>query len=237
MALPQLNDIPKYETIIPSTKKSVRFRPFLVKEQKVLLMALESQDEKNLVHAITDTLESCIIDPIKLSNLTTFDVEYLFTQIRSKAVGESTNVGLNCKSCEHTNEIKINLDKINIEVPKKIPSIKINDTYTLTMRYPSYKQAIEMELAEDNKTITQQMYNAIIASLDTLQTDDEVIQFDDEPKEEIERFLEQLNGQQFEQLLKFVQEMPKLKHEIDYICESCGEQNKVVLEGMSDFFM
>ena len=122
-------------------------------------------------------------------------------------------------------------------MPKKIPSIKINDTYTLTMRYPSYKQAIEMELAEDNKTITQQMYNAIIASLDTLQTEDEVIQFDDEPKEEIERFLEQLNGQQFEQLLKFIQEMPKLKHEINYKCESCGEQNKVVLEGMSDFFM
>jgi hypothetical protein len=236
MALPQLNDIPKYETIIPSTQKSVRFRPFLVKEQKVLLMALESQNERSIVNAITDTLKSCIVDPIKLNSLTTFDVEYLFTQIRSKAVGESTDIGLKCTSCEHVNEIKVNLEKIKIDVPKKIPSIKINDTYTLNMKYPSYAQAIELEMDNGAATYTEQVYNSIITSLDSLQTEDEIIKFDEEPKEEVEKFLEQLTTPQFDKLMEFVQALPKLKHDIEFKCEKCKHENKVVLQGINDFF-
>ena len=112
MALPKLNDAPKDEVIIPSTKQEIRFRPFLVKEQKILLMALETKDEKSVLSAITDTLTSCIIDDINISRLTSFDVEYLFTQIRAKSVGETANMIFKCTECEAENEVDLKLDDI-----------------------------------------------------------------------------------------------------------------------------
>ena len=126
MALPKLNDMPKYSVTIPSLKREVRIRPFVVKEEKILLVAMESQDPKQIAHAIIDTIESCVQDDIDTQKMTSYDVEYLFTQIRGKSVGETTNIGVNCPSCEHQNEVTVNLSEIKIR--GEIPNHKINLT-------------------------------------------------------------------------------------------------------------
>ena len=150
MALPKLNDAPKYDVIIPSTKQEIRFRPFLVKEQKILLMALETKDQKSILNAITDTLKSCIVDEINVSRLTSFDVEYLFTQIRAKSVGESTKIGFLCTKCETENEVTIKLDDIKIDVPKKKMSVAINDQYTIDMKYPTYMSMLNENIDSES---------------------------------------------------------------------------------------
>src|SRR5210317_1903295 len=113
MALPKLNDTPKYDIVIPSTKANVKFRPFLVKEQKVLLIAMESQDQTQILNAIVDTIRACAQSDINVAKLTAFDIEYLFTKIRSKSVGEKATVAIKCSECEHSNKVDVNLDKID----------------------------------------------------------------------------------------------------------------------------
>ena len=234
MALPKLNDVPKYDVVIPSTKQEIRFRPFLVKEQKILLMALETKDKRSILNAITDTLKSCIIDDINVSRLTAFDVEYLFTQIRAKSVGETVDLGFLCTECETENEVKVKLDDIKIDVPKKNMSVKINDQYTIDMRYPTYMAMLNEEI--DNESSVDQIYNTLILSLDKLKTEDEIINFSDEPKEEIMKFVEQLSTQQFEKIMEFINDIPSLRHELTFECTNCGHKNKAVLQGINDFF-
>lgn len=234
MALPQLNDVPKYDVIIPSSKQSVRFRPFLVKEQKILLMALETKDEKSILNAITDTLKSCIIDPISINLLTSFDVEYLFTQIRSKSVGESSEILFNCTECDHSNKVVLDLTKLKIDIPDINKNISLNDQYTLVMKYPSYHDLLTLETK--STTDTDRIYNTIVICMDQLKTDNELISFSDESYEEISTFLEQLDTTQFEQIMEFINNIPTLKHELTFKCESCGHNNKAILQGISDFF-
>jgi hypothetical protein len=118
MALPKLNDTPKYDIVIPSTDKKVRYRPYLVKEEKVLMMAMESQDMNAILNAVVDTITACVQEPVEKDKLTIFDVEYMFTQIRAKSVGETSKVGIKCKHCETSNEVGIDVSSIKINVPK-----------------------------------------------------------------------------------------------------------------------
>lgn len=234
MALPKLNDSPKYEIVIPSTQKSIKYRPFLVKEQKVLLMALESGDQRQILNSIVNTIDACVEDPIKVNDLTTFDVEYMFTQIRAKSVGETSDIQIMCEKCEHMNPVKIKLDDIKIDFPGDKKSIKLNDKYTINMKYPKYTASIES--AVEGKSTTEQMYNLIVHCLDTLMTDDDVINFDDESHDDKLSFVEGLTSAQFENIVEFVRNMPQLKHKLNYDCEACGEHNEHELQGMQDFF-
>jgi hypothetical protein len=234
MALPKLNDVPKYDVIIPSTKQEIRFRPFLVKEQKILLMALETKDQKSILNAITDTLKSCIIDEININRLTSFDVEYLFTQIRAKSVGESTKIGFLCTECEAENEVAIKLDDIAIDVPKKNMSVRLNDQYTIDMKYPTYMAMLSEDV--DSESGVDQIYNTLILCLDKLKTDDDIIEFANESKEEIMSFIEQLSTAQFEKIMDFINSIPSLHHELNFDCTACGHENKAVLQGINDFF-
>jgi hypothetical protein len=223
-----------YDLVIPSSGKKIRFRPFLVKEQKILLMALETKDKRSILNAITDTLKSCIIDDIYVSRLTAFDVEYLFTQIRAKSVGESTDIGFLCTKCETENEVKIKLDDIKIDVPKKNMSVKINDQYTIDMKYPSYVSMLNDEINTDSGVET--IYNTLILCLDKLRTDEEIIEFANESKEEVQSFIEQLSTKQFTDILEFVNDIPSLRHELTFDCTNCGHKNNAVLQGINDFF-
>ena len=234
MALPKLNESIRYEIEIPSTKKMVTYRPYLVKEEKILLQAFEAQDEKTAMRAMVDTVVACVYDNINSNSLTTFDVEYMFTQIRAKSVGETSDIQIKCKSCEHMNPIKIKLDDVKVDMPKINNAIELDDKYTITMRFPKYTSSIET--AVDGKTSTEQMYSMIANCLDTLNTDDEIINFADEAKEDILKFVESLTSAQFEKIVSFVQQMPQLKHDVQYDCEACGEKNEAVLQGMQDFF-
>lgn len=236
MALPKLNDFPHYELVIPSTGKTIGYRPFLVKEQKVLLMALESQDEKQVLRAVTDTLKSCIVDPINIESLATFDIEYIFTQLRAKSVGENTSVNLKCSKCDEYTEVSIKVDDIKINVHPGDSLIQLTDQYTLKMRYPQYSGLLLSTESNDEKTLTNAMFEMIIMCLDELRSDDDIIKFDDEVRTEIETFLESLTTAQFELVMNFVNNIPKLEHKVDFICTSCNHENSIVLQGLQDFF-
>ena len=236
MALPKINDVPKYELVIPSTKQSVKFRPFLVKEQKVLLMAMESQDPKQIVNAITDTIKVCLLSDTDFNRLTSFDVEYLFIQIRAKSVGERSNLSLLCQECEKSTEVVVDLEKIVVDVPKTSMSVKLNDQYNLKLRYPTYTSMLQNDIMTQTKSTTEMIYQLIIACLDSLQSQENNIKFDDESREEVTKFLEGLTSQQFDQLVTFVQNSPKLKHKINFECKHCKHPNTITLEGIQDFF-
>lgn len=236
MALPKINDVPKYELVIPSTKQSVKYRPFFVKEQKVLLMAMESQDQKQIVNAIVDTIKTCLLSDVDITRLTSFDVEYVFTQIRAKSVGERSNISLSCEKCEQSTEVVVDLEKIVVNVPKTTMSVKLNDQYTLKLRYPTHTTMMQDEVISNNKSATEIVYQLIIACLDSLQSQEDNIRFDDEPREEVVKFLEGLTSQQFDQLGGFVQNIPKLTHKVEFDCKHCKHHNTITLEGIRDFF-
>ena len=236
MALPKINDVPKYDLIIPSTKAQIKFRPFLVKEQKILLMAMETQDNNQILNSITDTIESCIVSPIDIKSLTSFDVEYIFINIRAKSVGEKSNLAIACDQCEKSSPVQINLEDIKIDMPKTPMSIKLNDQYTIKLRYPKYYAMIHNEDLKTTDTITEALYQMVIACLDSLQSEDDNIKFDDESREEVSTFLESLTSSQFDELMSFVQNLPKLSHKVEFNCVHCKHHNTITLQGIQDFF-
>ncbi len=238
MALPKFNDIPNYELTIPSTGKVVSFRPFLVKEQKILLIALESQDEKQILRAITNTIQSCILDPIDLGSLSTFDVEYIFIQVRTKSAGENSKVGITCESCEEPNEVEIPLDDIKIDLPAKIEDIPLSSGWSLQLRYPKYEAMLEQSeiIDPDNKSMIGIIYHTIQACIEFVYSEEERIQFDEYTLEEREEFLNQLTPDQFEKITAFARDLPKLSHQIGFTCIKCGKENSKTLEGLQDFF-
>jgi DNA-directed RNA polymerase subunit M/transcription elongation factor TFIIS len=233
MALPKLNDTPKYDLVIPSTKEKVRFRPYLVKEEKVLMLALESKDSKQAIKSIVDTIGACVVEPINLDKLKIFDVEYMFTQIRSKSVGETSTVGLKCKECNHQNDVTIEIDSIKVDVPEINPVVKINDQISLKLKWPNYKSLMDVDTDEG---ITGQTFNMVMKCLDTVLTEEEQIPFAEHSKEEIQSFLDSLTTSQFDKIKTFIQAMPRMKHDIRFHCNHCNHENHYTLEGIQDFF-
>lgn len=235
MALPVINETPKYTLTIPSTKKKVTFRPFLVKEQKVLLMSVESNSKESMIRAIADTVKACVEERIDVDTLATFDLEYMFAQIRAKSVGETSEIYLACTECGEPNEVIVNVENAKVDVPKAPPTIKLNNRYSLKLKYPNYSDLIP--LLKDEEVRISTMYAALsLASLGVLMTDEEQILFADEPVEERSEFLDNLNPEQFQKILDFVQNLPKLKDTAKFKCSKCEHQNEQLLEGLEDFF-
>lgn len=236
MALPKLNDVPKYELTIPSTGSTITYRPFLVKEQKVLLMAMETQDQKQMLQAVSDTIDACIYDKINVRTLATFDIEYIFTQIRAKSVGESADISLICSNCETTNEIKVNLEEIKVDTSEiKDSLVQLNSQYSLLLKPPQYKKILDGTIKDVN-SVTDTVYGTVLMALDKLITEEEQIDFNDETEEEIKDFIESLNNEQFTKIMEYVNSLPTVSHNIDFVCENCGKENKVTMQGLQDFF-
>lgn len=238
MALPKINESPKYKVKIPSTGKEVFFRPFYVKEQKVLLMAMEAQDQELILKAMVDTICACVEEDVNPNMLSTFDVEYMFTKIRTKSVGETTQILLECTQteCSHQTEIQVNLDSVEMDVPSSIPDIVLNDKFTLQLRFPRYNRMLESFSKKKDLTFTDLMFSMALGSLDKLLTEEEAINFDDESDQDKTEFLDNLNGKQFAEIMDFVQSLPKLEHDIEFNCESCNHKNEQTLSGIQDFF-
>ena len=236
MALPKLNDTVKYSITIPSTGQEIRYRPFLIKEEKVLLLAMESRDPKMIMNSILDTIYACVEDEVDFGNLPVFDIEYVFLQIRTKSVGETSDVKIKCKSCEEYNDITVDLDSIKVTKPKKIKTIKLNDTYTLEMKYPSIKDVINSGILAENVSIAEMTFKSIALCVNALLTDEERIEMADESAEEIDNFINSLSSKQFNDLKKFVDSIPQLQHKVEFNCTSCEEPNTVNLRGTDDFF-
>jgi len=238
MALPQLkNDVPKYEMTVPSTGQKVKYRPFLVKEQKVLLVAFESQDNRQILNSMLDCLSSCVPD-VKLTDLATFDVDYMFTQVRSKSVGETSTVMHACKECNEENEVKIRLDEIKVQMNdswKKVVDVEIDKNIIVELKYPSYRDVSYINMDEKTSD-TDMMMETIKACMKAVKTEDEYLLMKDEPKEEVERFINSLTNQQLEKITNFASDTPKLAHTQNYECKKCKTENKIELSGLQDFF-
>ena len=236
MALPKLNSSPKYEMTIPSSGKSVRYRPFLVKEEKGLMIASESGDPKNVFRALIDTIEACVEDNISSKKLTTFDVEYMFLQMRSKSVGESSKIGLRCTECETQNELVIRLDEISVDVPEIENTIKLTDEITLEVGYPTFNNIIDAGVNDgDQQPSTAQAFALIRSCLRAIITEDERIDLSEVTSDEVQDFLDSMSSSQFELIRNFVESIPKLTHDVSFDCSNCNHKNELTIEGVANF--
>jgi hypothetical protein len=233
MALPKLNSTPQYSCVIPSTKETVNYRPYLVKEEKILMIGFETGDQKAALTAIINTLEACIEGDIKVSDLTTFDVEYLFTQVRSRSVGEGATILVPCTSCGHKNEITVELSSIEIEYPENFNSkIVITDQVSVEMKYPSYSDVLQMNFDGDQTEMGMQI---LAQSIDAILTEDERISTKDVGAQEVMDFIESMTSDQFKKMSDFLESLPSLKKDIKQPCLDCGETIERRLQGINDF--
>ena len=237
MPLPKIAT-PTYELELPSTGATVKYRPFLVKEEKVLVIALESEDNKQITNAIKAVLKSCILSKgIKVENLPTFDIEYLFLNIRGKSVGEDLEVNIICPDDEETQvPVTINLDEIEVQRDDKHTNkIKVDDSIMMEMKYPSLDQFIKNNF-DFNDNMMDQSFDLIATCIDKIYTEDEVWASADCTKKEMKDFLEQMNSNQFKEIEKFFETMPKLSHTIKVTNPKTKVKSDVVLEGLASFF-
>ena len=236
MALPQLNAAPKYELTVPSTGQDIYYRPFLVKEQKVLLIASESQDKKQVIKAILDTLQSCIESDVDVGKLTTFDVDYIFTQIRAKSVGEKVDLKIKCTSCDEFNEVSINLEDVQVPKIEGSKVVELTDKISIKLQYPSYAQFLKNQKILNATSDTETVMEIIISCMQSIQTEEDNILLKDESREEIVKFLDSMTAEQFEKITEFVQKMPAMKQDVQFQCVHCEHDNDVELKGIDDFF-
>ena len=201
------------------------------------MIAYESQDNIQILNAIIDCLSNCR-ENISFNKLSTFDVDYIFTQIRSKSVGEKTDILSECTSCNHQEKKSINLGDLKIDgkILKNV-QIDLTDDIKVKMKYPSYSDLLrDPRIMSEITTNTERMFLTIASSIDSVMTADENISLKDETPEEVEQFVNSLSSIQFQEISNFVEGIPKIKYEEEYMCEKCNTKNKTELEGLQDFF-
>jgi len=238
MPLPKIAT-PTYELELPSTGKNIQYRPFLVKEEKVLVIALESEDNKQITTAIKAVLKSCILTKgLKVENLPTFDIEYLFLNIRGKSVGEELEVNIICPDDEKTEvPVTIYLDDIQVQKDENHTNkIKVDSSIMMEMKYPSLDQFIKNNFDFNDKNAMDQSFDLIATCIDKIYTEDEVWATADCTKKEVKDFLEQMNSNQFKEIEKFFETMPKLSHTISVTNPKTKVKSDVVMEGLASFF-
>ena len=238
MPLPKIAT-PTYELELPSTEQTVRYRPFLVKEEKLLVLALETEDTKQITTAIKTVLKSCVLTKgIKVEQLPTFDIEYLFLNIRGKSVGEELEVKVICPDDEKT-EVPITIDLDEVKVQKSEGhnnQLKLDDTLMMEMRYPSLDQFIKNNFDFKDENQMEQSFDLIGSCIDKIYNEDEVWATADCTKKEVKEFLESMNSSQFKDIEKFFETMPKLTHTIKVKNPKTKVESEVVLEGLASFF-
>ena len=238
MPLPKIST-PIYELELPSTGETIQYRPFLVREEKLLVIALESEDTKQITTAIKTVIKNCILTKnIKVEALPTFDIEYLFLNIRGKSVGEELEVNIICPDDGETQvPMKINLDDIQVQKNEEHDKrIRLDDNIMMEMKYPSLEQFIKNNFDFNDKNAMDQSFDLIGSCIDKIYTEDEVWSTSDVTKKEITEFLESMNSSQFKDIEKFFETMPKLSHTINVKNPVTGVESEVVLEGLSSFF-
>ena len=238
MPLPKIAT-PTYELTLPSTGKPVQYRPFLVKEEKLLVIALESEDNKQITTAIKAVLKACVLTKgIKIETLPTFDIEFLFLNIRGKSVGEELDINIVCPDDEKT-EVAVTIDLDDIEVQRDenhTNQIKLDDTLMMEMKYPSLDEFIKNNFDFNDKNQMDQSFQLIASCIDKVYSADEAWATADCTKKEVNEFLESMNSSQFKEIEKFFTTMPKLSHTINVKNPKTKVESEVVLEGLASFF-
>ena len=238
MPLPKIAT-PTYELELPSTGETIQYRPFLVKEEKLLVIALESEDTKQITTAIKTVIKNCIqTKNVKVEALPTFDIEYLFLNIRGKSVGEELEVNIICPDDGETQvPVKINLDDIKVQKSEEHTNrIKLDNSIMMEMKYPSLDQFIKNNFDFNDKNAMDQSFELIGSCIDKIYTEDEVWAAADVTKIEISDFLESMNSSQFKGIEKFFETMPKLSHTLKVKNPVTEIESEVVLEGLASFF-
>jgi hypothetical protein len=239
MPLPKIST-PTYELELPSTGKKVRYRPFLVREEKILIMALESEDMKQISSAVVQILSDCIATKtVKVSELSTFDIEYLFLNVRAKSVGETVEVNVTCPDDGETQvQMEINIDDIKVQKdPNHTNIVKLDDTLSMKLKYPSLDQFVEnnFEVNEIESDVNKSL-SMITSCIDVVYDEEESWNASDCTKKELEEFVEQMNTKQFKEIENFFVTMPKLSHTVKVKNPNTKVESDVVLEGLASFF-
>ena len=230
MALPKV-ETPRYSVILPSTGKEIQFRPFLVKEEKVLLMAAESQDQKQYITAMMDVVNEFTFKALNINRLPTFDVEYLFVQIRAKSIGESVTLEGTCSACGHKQDVKLNLETVTID---KV-SEDLEDTFEVGS---GIKIKVKPMRFIDSTSVTEINITEIIGKMiDTIYDDENLYNASEYTKSDLDDFVNQLPRSVLTDIEKYIKGLPKLITTVEFVCEKCGHHNKYVLEGFQDFFV
>ena len=235
MALPQLKTA-TYLTKIPSTGKEVEFRPYTVKEEKVLMIALESKDQKQTFRALKSVIADCVND-INLDKLTIFDFEYLFLQLRAKSVGEVVELNMKCqdKECNGVTAIQVDLDSIGVSDLPESNVIPLDDKIGITFNFPSLSTAEKYQEIGIDKV--ESVFEMIVDCTESIYDEEEVYDCKNEKRETVNSFFESLSSGQFSKVSEFFQKMPTVEHDINWCCVKCGKENEVKLKGLESFFI
>ena len=239
MPLPKINT-PTFELVLPSTGKKIKYRPFLVREEKILIMAMESNNTNQITDAIVQIMNDCIITRgIKVEKLSTFDIEYLFLNVRAKSVGETVEVNITCPDDGETSvQMEIDIDSIKVQKNKgHRNTIKLDKDLSMKLRYPSLDQFVESNFdADEEGSNVSQSLSMITSCIDMIYNQEESWNASDSTQKELEEFIEQLNTKQFKQIENFFSTMPKLSHTILVKNPKTEVESEVVLEGLAAFF-
>ena len=238
MPLPTIST-PTYELTLPSSKRKIKYRPFLVKEEKILIIAMESQDSKQIARAVKDVLAKCILTKgTKVDKLATFDIEYLFLNIRGKSVGEHIEVMITCPDDNKTQiPMSINIDDIAVQKDKEHSTdIVLDDTYTLRMKYPSLDEFIKTNFSAVEKLKVEDTFDLISSCIDQVYSDEETWSHQECTKKELSDFVESLNSSQFKMVENFFTTMPKLTHTVKVTNPNTKVESEINIEGLQSFF-
>ena len=238
MALPIILNAPTYDVELPLSKKTVTYRPYLVKEEKILMMALESQDQKQIMKTVQDIINACTFGKIKAKDLPTAELELLFLKLRSKSVGETSEVSYECKECKTPNPVTINLVEIEITTPEKTvsPRIMLTDTVGVVLKYPTADDVTKALNSKDAGTDVSKTFAIITACVEAIFDGENTHEAASLEKKDVEDFIDSLSTHQFKKIQEFFESIPKLSKDISFTCSKCGAKNDMVLEGLQSFF-
>ena len=238
MPLPKINT-PTYELTLPSNNKKIKYRPFLVREEKILIMALETENSEDISNAVVDILSECILTKgVDVTKLATFDIEYLFLNVRSKSVGETVEVNVVCPDDNKTSvQMEINLDSIKVQKTRGHKNIiKLDDQYSMKLKYPSLDEFIGNNFDTNEGSVVDKSLSMISSCIEIVYDEEESWDASDSTKQELEEFVEQLNSKQFKAIEKFFETMPTLSHKVKVKNPTTEVESEVVLEGLASFF-
>ena len=238
MPLPKINT-PTYDLTLPSTGKKIKYRPFLVREEKILIMALETEDTQQISNAVVQILDECILTKgVNVTKLATFDIEYLFLNVRSKSVGETVEVNIVCPDDNKTSvQMEINIDSIKVQKTRGHKStVKLDDQYSMKLKYPSLDEFIDSNFESSEESDVNKSLNMITSCIEMIYDEEESWSASDSTKQELEEFIEQLNSKQFKSIEKFFETMPRLSHKVKVTNPTTEVESEVVLEGLASFF-
>jgi|LauGreDrversion4_2_1035121.scaffolds.fasta_scaffold210141_2 hypothetical protein len=244
--LPKI-DVPIYDVFLPLLKKKVRFRPFLVKEEKILLMAMESDEDSAIISAIKQIVENCCLDDLNIDSLPVSDLEFFFLNLRARSINEVVELSYKCNNkiagqsnepveCGNVVNIEVNVLSIQPEIPEDHTNkIELSEKMGLMMRYPSFR------ILEQNSKVTgseiDKLMDILLSCIDSVYTEEEIFYTKDVSKEELVNFVENLTREQFSKIQNFFDTMPKIKKEVDFSCTKCGHKEKIGIEGLQNFFV